>query len=84
MWIAKCDRCGNQSSPMSKMNIMDMQRREGWRELFVVGSLETYPPKILCPACAMLLGMTGEKQGEKSVGERLVEILEEIAEGVQE
>ena len=86
MWIAKCDRCGALSEPWDRSTEIrtEKHRREGWRELILTWYVITYPPKILCPECTKHLGMTGEKGDETSLGDRLIEILEEIAEGVQE
>jgi hypothetical protein len=83
MWIAKCDRCGKLSDPIDRGTVNKSMLCDGWRQLMITGYTTTYPPKTLCPECTMYLGLTGEQPDEKSVGEHLIEILEEIAEGVQ-
>jgi len=76
MIINKCDRCGKLSEARKER----FGCPKGWRVLKF-----SYITKDLCPECCKILKIEVDSPNiEADIGDRLIEIIEEIAQGVQE
>ena len=77
-----CSRCECESKP-----VKDSYSPDGWEKIVFkcqYGAYVTYP---LCPKCKVYLKLPEKewhKDHDRSVADRLIEILEEIAIGVQD
>ncbi|MCJ7828943.1 MAG: hypothetical protein MUP81_04305 [Dehalococcoidia bacterium] len=77
MKIYKCDKCGTTEPEPDQAN-----RPKGWRYLsFSIGTKYVY--KDICPDCSVALKLPEQIQC-KEVGDRLIEIIEDIVHGVIE
>ena len=84
MWIAVCDRCKckaeptqNSEAPAGWFNLSTRERcySDVWRNY------------LLCPKCQAALHISAAanyQERQKSAADRLLEIIEEIVQGVQE
>ncbi len=75
----QCDRCAKSVS-QKKGDMASLP--EGW---MVIAPTRFSGPKYeLCPKCVEHLGLADKSKKDKTLGEQLISILEQIAEGVTE
>lgn len=71
-----CSKCKTQSEPVEKKKA-NYSLPEGWRTLSFTGS--TSFSLEFCPPCARKLKIPEERDSQKSYGDEIMELIEEVA-----